>query len=68
MGMDPIDQKINGPDEDVTDNDSGLTFTVLKTLTRSKQSHAVHVEDNDFHRAEDTHQEQTEPRSACRRQ
>ena len=45
-----------------------MTFTVLKTLTRSKQSHAVHVEDNDFHRVEDTHQEQTEPRSACRRQ
>ena len=31
-----------------------MTFTVLKTLTRSKQSHAVHVEDNDFHRVEDT--------------
>ena len=45
-----------------------MTFTVLKTLTRIKQNRTVHVEDNDFHRAEDTHQEQTEPRSACRRQ
>ena len=45
-----------------------MTFTVLKTLTRSKHSRAVHVEGNDFHRAEDTHQEQTESRSACRRQ
>ena len=45
-----------------------MTFTVLKTLTRGKQNRAVHVEDNDFHRVEDTLQEQTELRSACRRQ
>ena len=45
--MDRIDQKINALDEGMAANDSVLTFTALKMLTRSKHNRAVHVEDND---------------------